>query len=153
MTRRTRLEKSIAALFSLLLFNLIMLTPGVSAAGVSGTPVHSDPWTSRNALESTIHDQERRRKSRRSAPSLENSRAGLEEQASREIRETFGEDFSRQLEEESEIVRGLHEHKARIGREAGCPPTSPLSSSSPSSLSSLGSLGMMGGLDEDSEGL
>lgn len=71
----------------------------------------------------------------------------LEEQASRELRETFGEDFCRQLEEEDEVVRSVHDQKARIGREAGCHPTSPLASSSPerSSLSSSTSLGRAGG--------
>lgn len=71
----------------------------------------------------------------------------LEEQASLELRETFGENFCRQLEEEDEVVRSVHDQKARIGREAGCHPTSPLASQWPerSSSSSSASLGRAGG--------
>lgn len=62
--------------------------------------------------------------------SIGNSHERLEDQASRETRETFGEDFCQQLETEQQAIRHANEGRARISREAGCSPMSPLSSPS-----------------------
>lgn len=94
----------------------------VSASSVPDTPTHPDAWISRG------HQEDKGRRSP-AYYSERNPRARLEGQVSREIRETFGEEFCTQLEEESEVVRRVHEQRARIGREAGCSSTSPLSSS------------------------
>lgn len=52
----------------------------------------------------------------------------MERQVQRELREMFGDEFCDQLDEEAEMIEHAHENKARVGREAGCSPTSPLSS-------------------------
>lgn len=62
--------------------------------------------------------------------SFDGSHQRLEEQASQETRETFGEDFYQQLEAEQHTVRRDKQGRARISREAGCSPASPLSSPS-----------------------
>lgn len=90
---------------------------------VPDTPVHPGAWTTRS------------RKEGQEKTSIENSHLRLEEQASRETRETFGEDFCQQLENEQAAVRAANEGRARISREeAGCSPSSPLSSPSLGSL-------------------
>lgn len=119
---------------------------------MSDTPTYSDRWTGRSHLGSTSRCHGGSRRRRTSASSNDNSRARLEGEASREIRETFGKDFARQLEEEQDVIRSVHAEKARIGREAGCPPTSPLSSSSTSTLSSLGALGLQDDRRNEADG-
>lgn len=104
----------------------LLWTISISAvvlASVPDTPAHPDAWNSRQ------HQDSKARRRGPGSSSDSNPRARLEGQVSREIRETFGEEFCTQLEEESEVVRRVHEQRARIGREAGCCPTSPLSSS------------------------
>lgn len=126
-----------------ILLVVVVLYLSVASATVPDIPSRPDSWTSRNHLGGAS--------ARSSSSSVgigssalfnDDSTARLEEEASREVRETFGEDFSKQLEEECDAVRSVHEQKARIGKEAGCSPISPLSSSSMPSLSSLGSLGL-----------
>ena len=114
---------------------LLFVLVSVASATVPDIPSRPDSWTSRSHLGRTSAG-------RSSALFHDDSTARLEEQASREVRETFGEDFSKQLEEECDMVRSAHEQKARTGKEAGCSPVSPLSSSSMPSLSSMGSLGL-----------
>lgn len=107
----------------LLLWMTSVVAVVVSTSSVPDIPTHPDAWTS-------LRHQDSNTGRRGPASSSEiNPRARLEGQVSREIRETFGDEFCTQLEEESEIVRRAHEQRARIGREAGCSSTSPLSSS------------------------
>ena len=87
-------------------------------------PSRPDSWTSRSHLGGASTGSSSSSSSSSSVGSssalfVDDSTARLEEQASREVRETFGEDFSRNLEEERDIVSSVHEKKPRIGREAG----------------------------------
>ena len=126
------------------LIALVVLSSGIAGATVPDIPSRPDSWTSRSHLGGASTGSSSSSSSSSSVGSssalfVDDSTARLEEQASREVRETFGEDFSRNLEQERDIVSSVHEKKARIGREAGCSPISPLASSSmPSSLGSLG---------------
>ena len=127
------------------LIALVVLSSGIAGATVPDIPSRPDSWTSRSHLggastgSSSSSSSSSSSVGSSSALFVDDSTARLEEQASREVRETFGEDFSRNLEEERDIVSSVHEKKVRIGREAGCSPISPLASSSmPSSLGSLG---------------
>lgn len=137
------ITKALLLLLWLPLLLAFFAGPSTTAAAfetVPDTPSYHDPWTSRSHREAVRdeHDRYGRKSSsnsrnRGSFSSLDgggSSRGQLEGQASREIREAFGDEFARQLEEEDEIVRSIHEHKARVGREAGCSESSPLSSSS-----------------------
>lgn len=138
MVLRSRHGGYATVLVAHVLVVLVVLSSGMADATVPDIPSRPDSWTSRSHLGAGSSS------SVGSSAALFNddSTARLEEQASREVRETFGEDFSRQLEEERDIVSSVHEKKARIGTEAGCSPISPLSSSSMPSASSLGSLGL-----------
>lgn len=101
---------------------LIMATTTPIAVVATTVP---DPWTRRSHRQGAGA-----RGSNNNKVSIDDSHQRLEEQTSRDTREIFGEDFCEQLEMEREAVRGVHELKARVGREAGCPPTSPLASTS-----------------------
>eukprot|EP00752_Nemacystus_decipiens_P018459 g16549.t1 len=91
-----------------------------ATANVPDTPVHpAGAWTTA-----------RRPREQEKASSIDFSHQQLEEEASRETRETFGEDFCQQLEDEQQAVWRANEARARISREAGCSPASPLSSPS-----------------------
>lgn len=95
---------------------------------VAATPIVAttvpDPWTRRSRHQGAGA----RDSSSKNKASIDDSHQRLEEQTSRETREIFGEDFCEQLEMEREAVQIVHQLKARVGREAGCPPTSPLAS-------------------------
>lgn len=114
MARQHRAANHCTALLTAVAVLMASTTPTV----VSTVP---NTWTSRSSQDAGA------RCSRRA--SADDSHRRLEEKASRETREIFGEDFCRQVEEEREAVRVVHDLKARVGREAGCHPTSPLSSS------------------------
>lgn len=90
-----------------------------SATEVPSNPTYPSPWTSRKGS-----DRSRNKESVGGAD--DNERARLEEYASRDIRDTFGEEFLSQLDEEQEIVRSVQKERARICRDAGCSPDSPL---------------------------
>lgn len=142
MVLRSRYVGSTVMIVTHALIALVVLCSGIAVATVPNIPSRPDSWTSRSHLGGASHS------SLGSSADLLNddSTARLEEQATREVRETFGEEFSRQLEEERDIVSSVHEKKARIGTEAGCSPVSPLSSSS------LGSFGLPDGAGGGEEG-
>ncbi len=130
----TRARRPIAAiLLSAAGILLASVLPGL--ATVPDVPVHSDPWTTMN--------RPRQSPTGSSSSNGRRSHRQLEEQASLETRETFGEEFCRQLEGEEEAVRSVNQRRARVSREAGCSPASPLSS--PSLGAAAGVLGVPGG--------
>lgn len=142
MVLRSRYGDYSAMIVTHALVALVVLSSGIAGTTVPNIPSRPDSWTSRN------HLGEAGRSSVGSSADLlhDDSTARLEEQATREVREAFGEEFSRLLEEERDIVSSVHEKKARIGTEAGCSPSSPLSSSS------LGSFGLPDGAGAGDEG-
>ena len=104
------------------LIALVVLSSGIAGATVPDIPSRPDSWTSRSHLGGASTGSSSGSSSSvgsSSALFVDDSTARLEEQASREVRETSGEDFSRNLEEERDIVSSVHEKKPRIGREAG----------------------------------
>lgn len=94
-------------------------------------PTASDnvPYMSRRTLDSQLTNGRGDEISIEGDPSSINSREGLEEQVSKELMETFGQDFRAQVEAEKELIEEVYERKARAGKEAGCVPSSPLSPS------------------------
>lgn len=142
MVLHSRHGSSATMVVAYVLVALAVLRSGIAGATVPDIPSRPDSWTSRSHLGGAG------RSSVGSSADIFNddSTVRLEEQAAREVRETFGEDFSRQLEEERDIVSSVHEKKARIGMEAGCSPISPLSSSA------LGSFGLPDGVGGGDEG-
>ena len=116
-----------ANLFAVVLAAASVLTWSAAATAVPDTPVHPGAWT-------TTGGQKEKGKG-----FIGSSHQRLEEQASRETRETFGEDFCQQLEAEQQAVRTDKQGRARISREAGCSPTSPLSSPSLGGVEAPGS--------------
>lgn len=107
-----------------------VLNESAVATSVPDIPVRPGAWT-------TTSRQRGHEKA-----SFDDAHRRLEEQASRETRETFGEDFCQQLENEQQAARASNGERARISREAGCSPASPLSSPS------LGSVEVPGNYDE-----
>lgn len=115
ITREERAMNRVNALLTAVAFVFLASTTPL----VSG--IVPDPWTSRSSRKDAgVRGSEK--------ASIDNSHRRLEDQVSRETQDLFGEDFSRQLEEEREASQVVHNLKARVGREAGCHPTSPLSS-------------------------